>query len=232
MKKYLSLTFLSLSLFCDNVSVFSQEEAASHRHFTGYIKDSESNPVAGARVCGWDKSGRPINGRIPCDTSKKDGGFALKITKWEGDTYTIFVEDSEKGYPNPNSALYENFFRDKQIIDVDAADETKPVEIQLGLKAGKAILKIIYDESGKPVEQGQVKMCRTDNPEICQSLSTAFPKGVVEILTPNSSVTLKIELHNGNEWKEWLAIDENNNLIQTIQVDLGQKKEIKIRLRK
>lgn len=231
MKKHLSFVFLLLVLFCADVSVFSQEETISYRHFTGYVKDSENNSVAGARVCGWDKSGRPINGRFPCVTSTKDGGFSLSIRKWEGDTYYIFVEDSEKGYPNPQSALYESNFRDKQIIDVDATNESKPVEIQLGMKAGKAMLKMVYDESGKPVEKGAVKMCRTDKPEICQSLSTAFPKGVIEILTPNSPVILKIELWNGKEWKEWFAMDENNTLVQTINVESGQKKEIKLRLR-
>jgi len=231
MKKYLSFVFLLLTSFCADISVFGQEEIVPHRHFTGYVKDSENNPVAGARVCGWDKSGRPINGRIPCTVSEKDGGFSLNIRKWEGDTYYIFVEDSEKGYPNPMSALYEDSFRKKQTIDVDATNESKPIIIQLGLKAGKAILKIVYDESGKPVEQGQVKMCRTDNPEICQSLSTAFPKGVIEFLTPDSPVILKIELWDGNKWKEWFATDENNTLIQTIHVELGQKKEIKIRLK-
>lgn len=231
MKKHPSFVFLLLVLFCADASVFSQKEPVSYRHFTGYVKDSENNPVAGARVCGWDKSGRPINGRIPCAESQKDGSFALNIQKWEGDTYRIFVEDSEKGYPNPNSALYESLFQDKQVIDVNATNESNPIEIQLGAKAGKAILKMVYDKSGKPVEGGQVKMCRTDNPEICQSLSTAFPKGVIEILTPNSPVTLKIELWNGNAWEDWFATDENNNLIQTISVDLGQKKEIKIRLR-
>jgi hypothetical protein len=232
MKKHLSFIFLLLVFFCGNIPVFGQEKTATYRHFTGYVKDSDNNPVAGAKVCGWDKSGRPINGRIPCAISQKDGSFSLDIRKWEGDTYNIFVEDSEKGYPNPNSALYENFFRDKQIIDVDVTNEAKPIEIQLGLKAGKAILKIVDDESGKPVESGMVKMCRTDNPEICQSLSSAFPKGVVEILTPNSPVTLKIELWDGKEWKESFVMDENKTLIQTIQVELGQKKEIKIRIKR
>ncbi len=231
MKKHQSFIFLLLLSLCGSLSVFSQEETATFRHFTGIVKDADNEKVAGARVCGWDKSGRPINGRIPCAQSQKDGSFSLDITKWDGDTYSIWVEDSEKGYPNPNSALYESFFREKQVIDVDASDESKPVEIKLGLKAGKAILKIVYDESGKPVESGQVKMCRTDNPEICQSISTAFPKGVIEILTPDSPVILKIELHDGTKWKEWFAVDENNSLIQSIQVEPGQKKEFKIRLK-
>lgn len=231
MKKYTSFIFLLLISLCAGATVFSQEETTAFRHFTGIVKDSNNEAVVGARVCGWDKSGRPINGRIPCAESQKDGSFSINITKWDGDTYSIWVEDSEKGYPNPNSALYESFFREKQVIDVDASDESKPIEIKLGLKAGKAILKMVFDKTGIPVEKGAIKLCRTDNPQICDGLSTAFPKGVFEILMPNSPVILTVQLWDGNEWERWFALDENKNLVQTINVELGQKKEIKLRLR-
>ncbi len=223
--------FLAIIFVFSVTSAFAQDETVSYRHFVGIVKDSENQLVAGAKVCGWDKSGRPINGRIPCTVSKADGSFALNIQKWDGDTYTIWVEDSAKGYPSPYSALFEGFFRDKQVISVDASNESNPVEIQLGAKAGRAILKIVDDVSGQPIKSGKITISRIDNPELWQSMSASFPQGRYELLTPESALTLKIELWNGNEWKEWFAMDKNNNKIELIQVKLGETKEIKIRLK-
>lgn len=231
MKKYLFFLLLSSIWVCETITVFSQEEPVSYRRITGYVKDNENHPVAKAKVCGWDKSGRPINGRIPCVESQTNGSFALNVQKWDGDTYTIFVEDFAKGYPSPMSALFEKNFTETQSTDVDASTGLNSVEIRLGAKAGRVILKIVDDVSGQSIESGSVKVCRIDNPQLCDGMSAYFPHGKFEFLTPESPVTLKIELWNGSEWKEWFAIDRNNRKVELIQVKLGETKEIKIRLR-
>jgi hypothetical protein len=48
---------------------------------------------------------------------------------------------------------------------------------------------------------------------------------------PEAAVTLLIELWNGEHLEKWTAYAENNVIIQPIRVGLGQKKELKIRLR-
>jgi hypothetical protein len=231
MKKFIFFMLLSIILVCGTVTAFSQEERISSRNFVGFVKDSENHPVVGAKVCGWDKSNRPINGRIPCVESQKDGKFALNIQKWEGDTYYIFVEDFTKGYPNPMFDLFERSTVDKQILDVDASDEQNPIVIQLGQKAGRAILKMVDDDSGKPIKSGMVEVCRIDNAKSCLSISTSFPNGRYEFLIPEAALTLKIKLWESGEWKQWSVIDENDKIVESIQVNSGETKEINIRLR-
>ena len=232
MKKYLFFLLLSSIWVCETITIFSQEEPITYRHITGYVKDSENHPVAGALVCGLDKSGRPFDGALPCVVSQANGSFALNIQKWDGDTYTVFVEDFAKGYPDTLlNGLFEKSFTESQIADVDASTGFNSVEIRVITKAGRVILKIVDDASDQPIESGSVKVCRIDDSRLCYSMSAGFPNGKFEFLTPDSPVTLKIELWNGSEWKEWSAIDRNNRKIGLIQVKLGETKKIKIRLR-
>lgn len=228
---FIAIFFIFLS---GAFSVFSQDQSDNYRRFTGYVKDSDNQPLSGATVCGWDKSDRPIHGRIPCVRSQADGSFELRIIKWEGDTYHLWAYDSEKGYPDPFiSSLYEGFLFDNRNIDVYGSNASKPVELRFGeVKAGKMTLKMIDDESGQPVDKGAVVICSVDNPQHCQSLSTNFPNGVYEFLTPQSAFTLAVQWFDGNDWKDWEVLDKNRRKIESLKVELGQSKTINIRLRK
>jgi hypothetical protein len=224
MKKFLLIASFIFILYGAAFSVFAQDEAISHRYFHGVVKDDGNKPAAGKTVCGLPSDNRPLSNRIPCATTQKDGSFSIAIRQWEGESYHIFVQETESGMWIPD-------WGNSPFIVVTALDETKSLEIKLHPEAGRAILKIV-DETGKAVESGRWKMCLTDQPAICQSMSRAFPKGIVEVIMPASAVTLEIETSNGGNWEKRFVFDENGQLIETIQVEPGQKKVINIRLKR
>jgi hypothetical protein len=239
MKTTLFLIIAFSFLIGANSTIFSQERLlndSSFRHFVGYVKDSENKPFEGATVCGWDKSGRPINGRIPCVRTESDGKFNLSLMKWDGDDYRLWVFDIDKGYPDAwgfLSSIYESFLFENRAIDVNRLNESKLIEFRLnGIRAGKMTLKIVDDINGKTVEKGLIKLCRLDDQNACSSISTSFPNGVYEFLTPQSAFTIRIQLWNGSEWIDRKVLDENRREIETLQVELGKSESIKIRLRK
>jgi len=212
----------------DRIAVLvPQERHAFPRRIVGYVKDRENHPVAGAEVCANPYG--PVAGIIPHGVSKVDGSFTLDI--WWPDTYTISAEHLEKGYPNATNGFYGSFFGVAPAIAVSESDELKPVEVRVGPIAGRVSLQIVDDQSGRPLLSGLFRVCRTDNPKMCMKMSTAFPQGRFELLTPEVPFTIKFEVH-GKDWEKRYAVDEDGVPVEMLQVDLGQWKEVKIRLRR
>lgn len=223
----------SLILISGTLSVFSQQQEVAYRHFFGYVKDPEDQPVKGTTVCGWDLSGRPIGGRIPCTQSQADGSFTLAIVKWEGDTYSLWVSDFEKGYPGQgNCPLCESFLFDRLRINVEGSDP-KPIELRLeGVKPGRMTLRLVDDVSGLPVETGALKLCSVNDLQNCFHISKSFPNGIYEFLTPQTAFTLAVQWWDGKEWKDWTVFDEKHRKIDFLKIPLGESKKMGIRLRK
>jgi hypothetical protein len=205
----------------------SQERHAFSRRIVGYVKDRENHPVAGAEVCANPYG--PVAGIIPHGVSKVDGSFTLDI--WWPDTYTISAEHLAKGYPDVTNGFYGNFFGVAPAITVSESNELQPVEVRVGPTAGRVRLKIVDDQSGRPVVSGLLRVCRTDDPKMCMSTSTAFPQGRYDLLAPDVPFTIKFEVW-GKGWEKRYAVDGDGVPVEMLQVDLGQRKEVKIRLRR
>ena len=63
------------------------------------------------------------------------------------------------------------------------------------------------------------------------STSTAFPQGRYDLLAPDVPFTIKFEVL-GKDWEKRYAVDGDGVPVEMLQVDLGQRKEVKIRLRR
>jgi hypothetical protein len=223
-----------LVLVLGTLSVHGQQQEVTYRHFLGHVMNGGSQPISGATVCGLDRSGRPLGGRIPCTQSQTDGSFTLDIRKWEGDTYSLWVYDFEKGYPDPfMCSLCESFLLDGRRIKVDGYDDSKPIEFLLnGIKAGKMTLKIVDDKSGQPVESGHLIFCGVNDPQNCLRISTSFPQGIYKILTPQAAFSLSAQWSDEGEWKNWIVLDGDRRKIESLQIPLGESKTINIRLKR
>ncbi len=204
----------------------SRERHTISRRVVGYVKDSENHPVAGAEVRANPHG--PVAGMIPRGVSKADGSFTLDV--WWTDTYTISAEHLTKGYPDATNGFYGKFFGELPVITVGESNDLKPVEVKVGPKAGRVSLKIVEDQSGRPVKSGLLKVCRTDNPKMCMSTSTAFPRGRYDLLAPEVRFTIKFEVW-GKDWEKRYAVDGDGVPVELLQVDLGAQEEVKIRLR-
>ena len=229
MKKYIFCIAMLAFLCCGTMPTSGQERPRFSRYVIGYVKDHEDHPLADAKICANPHG--PIAGRIPCAVSKADGSFSLEV--WWPDTYTISAEDLPHGYPNATNGFYGSFFGELPVITVDEFSELKPVEVRIGPQAGRIIFKILDDESGHLIESGSVKVCRMDNPKMCWSMSRAFPHGKYDLLAPEVPFTIKFEIWgSGQEWEERSAFDEAGGLVEVLQIELGERKEMTVRLRR
>ena len=168
--------------------------------------------------------------RIICEVSQKDGSFTLGPLRPR--VYTISAEDISDGYPNAYNSFYGSFFGEMPVITVDERKEPRPVEVIVGPKAGRVALRILDDQSGKRIESGLVKVCRTDDPRKCWSISTDFPNGEYEMLTPEVPFTIEFEtVGKGQKWQKRTAFDEATGPLKVLQIDLGARKVMTVRLR-
>src|SRR5262249_9101290 len=114
----------------------------------------------------------------------------------------------------------------------EESNELKPVEVIVGPKAGRVVFKIFDEEGGRPIESGAVEVCRTDNPKICSSMSSFFPHGKYELLAPEVPFTIKLKIGgSGQEWEERSGCDEVGGGVEMLQLDLGVRQEMTVKLR-
>jgi hypothetical protein len=227
MKKVFCWLLLSI-LVCGLMPGFGQARFAFSVSVVGYIKDRENHPVAGAQVCG-NRDGGGMGERFICGVSKKDGSFTLDLLR--PGVYTISAEKKSEGYPNAYNSFYGSFFGEMPVITVDERKEPGRVEVIVGPKAGRVLFRIVDDQSGKRIETGLVNVCRTDNPSRCWSISAAWPHGEYEMLTPEVPFTIDFgTIGRGQKWKKRTAVDEATGPLKVLQIDLGARKVMTVRL--
>ena len=204
-----------------------QQPHAISRQLIGYVRDREGRPVVGAEVRANGQRGSA--GRLPTTVSKADGSFTINI--WWPDTYSISAEHIRAGYPDVTNGFYGSFFGEAPAIAASESNHLEPVEVRVGPEAGRIILRIVDEQSGRPVKGGLLRVCRIDNPRMCMSTSTAFPRGRYELLVPEVPFTIKFEVW-GNGWEEREAVGDDGAPLDLLQVDLGGRREVKVRLRR
>jgi len=217
-----------LALVCSSFLWLSALVAAQERNqgwqtVTGTVVDEQERPVEGATV-----SALVGNGRVPIGKSDSNGQFSLFIQ--HAGTYTVYAEDIEKGYPAAAWAFYGKLWQPSlSQVTIDEASKSAPVKIKLGPKAGRLVLTILDGATNKPIEEGSVELCRVGEPRSKWSISTSWPKGHYEILTPEVPFTIKFQTWHG-EWVDRKAFDDSGVQIETIQLDLGARREMTIKL--
>lgn len=208
---------------------YGQDEPTFSRTLTGYVKDREGQPIAKAKVCAQPHS--DWKGFIQCSRSKPDGSFKLKF--WRPGRYGISAEHKAAGFPETHTGFYGYFFGTPPVVTVDETTTLEPIEVIIGPKAGRLRLNIVDDESGQPIKSGLIKVCRVDDPNMCINTSTGFPKGRYELLAPEVAFTLKLEVWgSGQEWEARDAVTDGGELIELLNIGLGERKELNIRLRR
>ena len=209
---------------------------------TGTVVDEHEQPVKGAKVC---VSGTlPTAGRVPCGESNANGEFTIRVE--HVDTYTIYAEHLERGYPIAIWQFYGKlWWQNLPKVVINGSSDVAPVKIRLGPKAGRLVLTILDGSSDKPIESGMIEVCRLGEPNSRWSISTGWPKGHYEILTPDVPFTIKFqtwhgpipEYHGGvatgpsGNWVARNAFDDRGLPFETLQVALGQRKELTVRLK-
>ena len=212
------------SLFVLASPIAGQEPKTDWHTVTGIVVDEQEQPVGGAWV-----SAEVGNGRVPRGQSDSSGQFSLWIQR--PGAYTIYAEDLEKGYPPAALIFYGKLWRPSlSQVTIDETATPAPVKIKLGPKAGRLVLTILDGSTNKPIESGSVELSRVGEPRSRWWISTSWPKGRYEILTPEVPFTMKFKKHWHKEWVDRKAFDESGVQIETVQLDLGARREMTIRL--
>ena len=207
----------------------------------GTVVDQEIVAVDGAEVCAWGTG--PIAGIIPCSRSSRDGQFSLAVSR--ADTYTVSATHFERGYPEGRWTFYSQLWGHLAKVVIRKNLVPEPVKVVLGPKAGRLVLTILDGSTNNRIEKGSVKLCRVDEPKSCWGISTGFPKGRYEVLTPEVPFTIKFETWRGpipeyhggvpsgpsGGWVERNAFDDKGLPLEVLRVDLGQRKELTVRLK-
>jgi len=213
------LVVVVLALQC---AVAGQQRNSPWHMITGKVVDQQNQPVAGARVCA-----EVFNGRVPCGVSNPNGEFSIAIDRVG--SYLIYAEQLEKGYPPGNLAFYGKLWSELPKVSIDETSPIPPVTIKLGPKAGRLVLTVLDGTTNKPIEKGSADLCRLGEPRSFWSISQAWPKGQYEILTPEVPFTIKFQTWHG-KWVDRKAFDTAGLPVETVQLELGARKEMTIRL--
>ena len=207
----------------------------------GTVVDQDGGAVEGAEVCAWGTG--PISGGVPCFKSTRGGRFS--ITVFRADTYTVSAKHFEKGYPEGRWTFYGKLWGHLAKVVIQENSVPEPVKVVLGPKAGRLVLTILDGDTNNRIENGSVKLCRVDEPKSCWGMSTSFPKGRYEVLTPEVPFTIKFETWRGpipqyhggvasgpsGKWVARNAFDDRGLPLEVLHVDLGQRKELTVRLK-
>jgi hypothetical protein len=202
----------------------------------GTVVDEANVAIAGAEVCVPD----PVHGG-PCSKSTVDGKFSILVDR--AGSYLLSAQDFDLGYPYlylGGVPFYGRRFRRVPEVIVKENSTPEPIKIVLGPKAGRLIATIIDDATDKAIPSGSVTLCRVNEPNSCWSIMCPFPNGHYEVLTPEVAFTIKFSTWDGKlvdgkwvngKWVERKAIDgDSGKPIDVLQVDLGARKEITVRL--
>jgi hypothetical protein len=206
-----------------SVLVAAQEQKLDWHTVRGIVVDEHDQPVEGATISAFVG-----NGRVPRADSDSRGQFSLWIQR--PGTYTVYAEDLEKGYPEALVSFYGKLWRQGlPEVTIAEARPPDPVKIKVGPKAGRLVLTILDGSTNKPIEGGSLDICRVGESRSCWSISEAWPKGHYEILTPEVPFTIKFQTWHG-QWVDRKAFDESGVQVETVQLDLGARREMTIRL--
>jgi Carboxypeptidase regulatory-like domain len=218
-----------LALICGSVLLLSvlgaaQEPSPDWQTVTGTVVDEQEQPVEGAWI-----TAQVGNGRVPRGLSDSQGHFSIWIQR--PGTYTVYAEHLEKGYPEAALLFYGKLWEPSLAqVTIDGGSPAAPVKIKLGPKAGRLVLTILDGSSNKPIKSGVLEVCRVGEPRSFWSVGMGWPKGRYELLTPEVPFTIKFKTHYG-DLVDRKAFDESGVQVETIQLALGARREMTIRLK-
>jgi hypothetical protein len=220
-----SIRNLVVLLFVLAIPIAGQERKTVWHKIAGTVVDEQEQPVAGAEVSA-SRNG-PSTGPAPHGVSNKNGQFSIMVERLG--TYVIHAENFAKGYPDSAQAFYGKRWQDVPQVTIDETSTPAPVKIKFGPKAGRLVLTILDGSTNKRIEQGSIELCRVGEPLSWQLRGAQWPKGHLEILTPEVPFSINFKTWHG-EWVNRKAFDETGLQIETVQVDLGARREMTIRL--
>jgi hypothetical protein len=191
----------------------------------GQVLDYEGSPVSGAVVFAHPDFG--LRGKLPSSSSDARGEFTIVVS--QAGSYRVTASKQADGYPSSINAFYHP--TDDSLAHVLVReDQAAPfATIRLGPKAGKIAGRILDAETGRPVSDSQINLCRAQSPKYCYRFPAKNPGGRFEILAPSAPFTIRV---SASGYKDWYGAEGADRQPLTLQVASDETKELSVSLEK
>jgi hypothetical protein len=188
----------------------------------GRVLDEQEHPVQGATVSVISDSG--LRGNLPSASTDWRGEFSIAVYK--PDSYRVSASKAADGYPSTSNPFYYPTEESLARIEVSGAGTPSFATIRFGPRTGKLIGRIIDADTGKPIEDPQIMLCRAEAPKYCQSLRS---RGQFSTAVPNAPLTLQI---SASGYEDWYTAEGEDGLPASLQVNPGETKGLDVSMRK
>lgn len=181
-------------------------QTAEHKPLviTGQVLDDQGGPVFGAVASANPDGG--LRGKVPSASSDARGEFTIVLSR--PGSYMVTASKLTDGYPSSFNPFYYPS-EDPLARVIVGEDQAVPfVTVRLGPKAGKIAGRIVDVETGRPVEDAQITLCRAEAPKYCHRPSATYPGGQFSILVPPAPFTIGISASGYKNWYGAEVVDE------------------------
>jgi hypothetical protein len=221
MRRYLYIGLITLLLQASGSS-----QSANEREFLikGQVVDANGLPTAGVTVFAYPDS---LHGKLPSSTSDARGRFTIVVSK--AGPYVISTSKTGDGYPHSLDPFYNPSGESLAQILVEESRPPQFVTILLGPKVGKVVGKVVDAETNRPIEDFQIRLCRTEAPNYCHRHSVKTPRGLLEFLVPSAPFTIQIFAAG---YRDWNGADEVRQQATPLLVASNTTRELNVSLEK
>jgi hypothetical protein len=127
----------------------------------------------------------------------KHGEFYLDPV--EPGTNEVYTAKEDEGYPDSASPFVNPATIPKVLVREHQV--TRGVEIKLGPKGGKLVVRIVDATSNKPIETATLVLFAADNPANSFSSGPNKPHGQFQFLVPSVPLRIKISAPDYEDWR-------------------------------
>lgn len=190
----------------------------------GTVFDHENQPLAGAEVIAV--SSRPSIGRRPQSVTNAAGNFT--IGGLHPGTYYIEAKKESEGYVSNRSSFASAGLAELPEITIAGTEILSGVAVRLGPKAARLTGEIFGGKNRAPVENAQIILRRSDNPNhfLSTGPNDAHIWNRFSILVPPRPFTVQVKAAGYEDWTY------NDNGAHTLTLSSGQSKHLIISLQR
>ena len=209
------------SLEYPNAREQSLEQRQDRFLITGQVVDENGRPVSSANVAAYPES---LHGKLPMTTTDNQGRFSIPVYKTG--RWTINATKHAHGYP----AMLPFYYPQDSIPSVIVKEDESPPFVKVKvLRAGKLSVRIVDQETGQPIHNAQIGLCRIDAPRFCHRQNIVVRNGQFEVLAPLAPILVQISAAG---YEDWYLTDNNDRRPQPLLTNSTATTELNVSLKK
>ena len=189
----------------------------------GKVLDDQGRPVSGAVVNASPDGG--LRGRVPSAPSDARGEFVIPVYK--SDWFRVTASKVADGYLSTGNPFYYPTEDPLAHVFVREGKASPFATVRLGPKAGTVAGRIVDAATGKPLEDVQITLCRTEVPKYCHRPAGKYADGQFNIQVPAAPFTVQI---SASGYKDWHGTDAADQQPVAVQVASGARKVLSVSL--